>query len=223
MVYIGGNNMKAIAVNGSPRKNWNTDLLLQQALKGAADAGAETEMIQLSDLTFSGCRSCFACKIKGAETGRCMWKDDLQPVFEKILSSDAVFMGSPIYLGNVSGMMYCLMERLVFSLLSYDDYSKKLFHGKINSCFFFTMNASKMYADTAYKGIMKQYSDAMKRLGGSSEYYASCDTLQFDDYSKFAAGSFNEAHKRKMREEQFPKDIKAAYDIGFKAILSEKT
>ena len=122
--------MKAIAINGSPRKGWNTDLLLQKALEGAAAAGAEIEFIQLSELTFSGCRSCFACKRAGAETGRCMWKDDLQPVLDKILSADAVFMGSPIYLGNVSGMMYCLMERLTFSLLSYDDYSKKLFPAK---------------------------------------------------------------------------------------------
>ena len=208
--------MKAIAINGSPRKGWNTDLLLQEALRGAADAGAETELIQLSDLTFSGCRSCFACKRAGAETGRCMWKDDLQPVLDKILSADAVFMGSPIYLGNVSGMMYCLMERLVFSLLSYDDYSKRLFHGHVNACFFFTMNAPKAYADTGYRGMMEQYAGAMKRLGGSSEYYAACDTLQFEDYARYAAGSFNEAHKRKVREEQFPKDLRAAYDIGFR-------
>ena len=208
--------MKAIAVNGSPRKGWNTDLLLQKALEGAAAAGAETELIQLSDLTFSGCRSCFACKRAGAETGRCMWKDDLQPVLDKMLSADAVFMGSPIYLGNVSGMMYCLMERLVFSLLSYDDYSKQLFHGKVNSCFFFTMNAPKVFANTAYRGIMKQYTGAMKRLGGSSEYSAACDTLHFEDYSKFAAGTFNEEHKRKVRETQFPKDLQAAYDIGFR-------
>ena len=115
-------------------------------------------------------------------------------------------------------MMYCLMERLVFSLLSYDDYSKKLFHGQVNSCFFFTMNAPKVFAKTGYRGMMKQYADAMKRLGGSSEYYAACDTLQFEDYSRYAAGSFNEAHKRKMREEQFPKDLQAAYDIGFRLI-----
>ena len=212
--------MKAIAINGSPRKGWNTDMLLQQALRGAADAGAETELIQLSDLTFSGCRSCFACRRAGAETGRCMWKDDLQPVLDKILSADAVFMGSPIYLGNVSGMMYCLMERLVFSLLSYDDYSKKLFSGSVNSCFFFTMNASREYADRGYRGMMEQYANAMKRLGGISEYYAACDTLQFDDYSRFAAGNFNEAHKRKVREEQFPKDLQAAYDIGFRLAAS---
>ena len=145
-----------------------------------------------------------------------MWKDDLGPVLDKILSADAVFMGSPIYLSNVSGMMYCLMERLVFSLLSYDDYSKKLFPGKVNSCFFFTMNAPKVFANTGYRGIMKQYAKSMERLGGTSEYYAACDTLQFEDYSKFAAGSFNEAHKRKVREEQFPKDLQAAYEIGFR-------
>ena len=210
--------MKAVAVNGSPRKGWNTDMLLREALHGAADAGAETELIQLSELTFSGCRSCFACKRAGAETGQCMWKDDLQPVFDKMLSADALFMGSPIYLGNVSGMMYCLMERLVFSLLSYDDYSKKLFPGHINSCFFFTMNAPKIYANTAYRGVMKQYAVAMGRLGGKSEYYAACDTLQFEDYSKFAAGTFNEEHKRKVRQTQFPKDLQAAYDIGFRLV-----
>ncbi|MCH5353714.1 MAG: flavodoxin family protein [Acutalibacter sp.] len=207
---------KAIAINGSPRKGWNTDLLLQSALKGAQDAGAETELIQLSDLTFSGCRSCFACKRAGAETGRCMWKDDLQPVLDNMLAADAVFLGSPVYLGNVSGMMYCLIERLVFSLLSYDDYSKRLFDGSVNSCFFFTMNASKEYAEKGYKTLMEQYANSMKRLGGSTEYYAACDTLQFEDYSKFAAGTFSEEHKRKVHEEQFPKDLQAAYDIGFR-------
>ena len=212
--------MKAIAINGSPRRGWNTELLLQQALSGAADAGAQAELIQLSDLSFSGCRSCFACKRAGAETGRCMWKDDLQPVLDEMLTADAVFMGSPIYLGNVSGMMYCLMERLVFSLLSYDDYSKRLFHGHVNACFFFTMNAPESYADACYSGMMKQYADAMKRLGGGSEYYAACDTLQFEDYSRFAAGSFDEAHKRGVRAEQFPKDLQAAYDIGFRLVKS---
>ena len=143
-----------------------------------------------------------------------MWKDDLQPVLDKILAADAVFMGSPVYLGNVSGMMYYLMERLVFSLLSYDDYSKRLFQGRVNSCFFFTMNAPRLFANTGYRGMMKQYADAMKRPGGSSEYYAACDTLQFEDYSRFAAPRFDEAHKRKVREEQFHKDLQAAYDIG---------
>ena len=212
--------MKALAINGSPRKNWNTDMLLQQALQGASDAGAETKRIQLADLDYSGCRSCFACKQAKAETGRCMWKDDLAPVFDEVFSSDVVFMGSPIYLGNVSGMMYCLIERLTFSLLSYDDYSKVLFPGHINACFFFTMNAPEKYAAANYRAIMEHYADALKRLGGSGEYYAAYDTLQFNDYSRYAAGSFDEKHKRDVRRDVFPRDLQAAYDIGFRLTKS---
>ncbi|MBR1834805.1 MAG: flavodoxin family protein [Bacteroidales bacterium] len=52
---------------GSPRKGWNTAQLLQRAMEGAADAGAETEMVNLYDrsLTYKGCMSCFACKVRG--------------------------------------------------------------------------------------------------------------------------------------------------------------
>ena len=84
------------------------------------------------------------------------------------------------------------------------------------------MNASKMLASTGHRGMMKQYADAMRRLGGSSEYYAACDTLQFEGYSRFAAGTFNEAHKCKVRQEQFPKDLQAAYDIGFRLMEKAK-
>ncbi|MDR3193548.1 MAG: NAD(P)H-dependent oxidoreductase, partial [Treponema sp.] len=56
--------MKAIGINGSPRKGWNTFLLVQEALKGAASRGAETVLVNLYDLAFSGCLSCFECKRK---------------------------------------------------------------------------------------------------------------------------------------------------------------
>ena len=59
--------MKTILLNGSPRKNWNTALMLKVARKGAESAGAETEYIDLFDLTYTGCRSCMACKRKGGE------------------------------------------------------------------------------------------------------------------------------------------------------------
>ncbi len=52
--------MKALFINGSPRKKFNTAQMLESAMKGAADAGAETEWINLFDYEFTGCRSCFA-------------------------------------------------------------------------------------------------------------------------------------------------------------------
>jgi multimeric flavodoxin WrbA len=56
--------MKAIFINGSPRKNKNTAQMLEAAMQGAQHAGAETELIQLYDLHYQGCKSCFACKQK---------------------------------------------------------------------------------------------------------------------------------------------------------------
>lgn len=69
--------MKTILLNGSPRKNWNTALMLKAAQKGAESVGAETEYIDLFDLSYTGCRSCLACKRKDAERCKCFWKDDL--------------------------------------------------------------------------------------------------------------------------------------------------
>lgn len=62
--------MKALFINGSPRKNGNTAKLLKRAMEGAAEAGAETELINLYDrsLNFKGCMSCFDCKMKGGKT-----------------------------------------------------------------------------------------------------------------------------------------------------------
>ena len=59
--------MKTIILNGSPRKNQNTALMLKSAQKGAAEAGSETEYIDLYDLSFTGCRSCLICKLKGKD------------------------------------------------------------------------------------------------------------------------------------------------------------
>jgi hypothetical protein len=56
----------------------------------------------------------------------------------------------------------------------------------------------------------------LNKLNGEVVDYACCDTLQFSDYTKFQTAMFSEEHKRKMREEQFPKDLVAAYEIGQK-------
>jgi hypothetical protein len=79
-----GEHMRAIAVNGSPRKNWNTASLLEHALTGAAKNGAETELVHLYDLDFKGCISCFACKkIGGKSYGRCAVSDGVTPILKK--------------------------------------------------------------------------------------------------------------------------------------------
>lgn len=63
-----GGAMKAYFYNASARKHFNTAQLLESAMKGASDAGAECEFVNLFDYEFTGCRSCFACKIKNRKT-----------------------------------------------------------------------------------------------------------------------------------------------------------
>ena len=107
--------MTVIAINGSPRKKWNTATLLEHALEGAASQGTETELVHLYDLDYKGCTSCFACKLKnGKSYGRCAMHDGLSSLLDRIASADALILGSPIYFGNVTGEMRSFMERLFF-------------------------------------------------------------------------------------------------------------
>ncbi|MDV0447341.1 hypothetical protein MsAg5_12260 [Methanosarcinaceae archaeon Ag5] len=207
--------MHAIAINGSPRKNHNTATILKHALDGAASAGATTETVHLYDLNYKGCTSCFACKRKDTKNpGRCAMKDDLTPVLEKIMNSDVLLLGSPIYLADVTGEMRSFIERLIFPIISYDDYNKPVFSGKISSAFFFTMNVPQEIFQY-YREFLESHPKTLERtLHGSSEYLPVFDTYQFNDYSKYAAAMFNETHKAKVKAEQFPKDCAAAFEIG---------
>lgn len=207
--------MKTIILNGSPRKNWNTALMLKEAQKGAESVGAETEYIDLYDLSYTGCRSCMACKRKGAERCKCFWKDDLTPLIDRIFAADALIIGSPIYLGDITSQVHALIERLHFCALSYDNYSNN-FTGKVNVGIILTMNAPKTFYNLAYRKKAKEVSQSFKALNGEVEVYACCDTLQVNDYSRYNMTSFNENHKKEMRGKQFPKDLRQAFQMGVK-------
>ena len=98
--------MKVMFINGSPRKNWNTDILMKNALEGAVSAEAEAEMVYLYDLKFRGCVSCMACKLKKEpRPNRCIQIDDLTTVLDKVHEADAVVLGSPIYFSEATGEM----------------------------------------------------------------------------------------------------------------------
>lgn len=205
--------MKTIILNGSPRKNWNTALMLKEAQKGAESVDAETEYIDLFELSYTGCRSCMACKRKGGERCKCFWKDDLSPVIGRIFTADALIIGSPIYLGDITSQVHGLIERLHFCALSYDNYSN-YFTGKVNVGIILTMNAPKTMYNIAYSKKAKEVAQNFKALNGKVEVYACCDTLQVNDYSKFNMASFNEEHKKEMRARQFPQDLEKAFQMG---------
>ena len=207
--------MKVTAINGSPRKNWNTDTLLKKLLDGAASAGAETEMVYLYDLNFRGCVSCMACKLKKEpRPNRCIRHDDLSPVLDKVHEADAVVLGSPIYFSEVTGGMRSFIERLLFQYLNYDDYSRPLSPAK-KTALLFTMNIPEsMFNDFGYRPLFQRYENWMKLYFGHCETLLSTDTMQVADYSRYHLAGFDAEAKRLRHETVFPQDCQKAFELG---------
>lgn len=206
--------MKVVIINGSPRKSWNTARLLKEARKGAEEAGAEVEYIDLYDLKYTGCRSCLACTRKGIdEPCRCYWKDELTPVLEKILQADRLILGSPVYYGQPTGNLRCLLERITFPAMSYSTYTS-VFKGRVDVDVLLTMNAGDEHYRNHYKAQMEDYFSPFRFLNGKIRIFPFCDTLQVKDYSKYEMASFSEEHKKAVHEAQFPAALEQAFKIG---------
>lgn len=208
---------KIIAISGSPRKGKNTEMLLQEALRGAGEKGAETKLIRLYELKFHGCYSCFACKCLGSPAfGRCVHGDDLQAVLKEIHEeADGIILGAPIYWGHPSADMQAFQERLLFQYYDYSPNGGTLLNRTIPVLGIYTMNATAQQTENFHMDQGWNMTAAMmERFFGSYQELRSYDTLQFDDYSKYASGIFDEVHKRAVHEKQFPKDLAKAHELG---------
>lgn len=218
--------MKAIAINGSPRKSWNTATLLQKALDGARSKGAETKLVHLYDLEYRGCTSCFACKRKNSRfIGHCAMRDDLTDVLEEVMASDVLLLGSPIYLGDVTGAVRSFLERLIFMNLSYEKAGEPSkgqaagrpsnFSGKINVGLLYTMNIPEEEVEpSGYSYNFNFHKRFFELFHGETRSLIVPDTYQFDDYTKYEASKFDERHKAKVKAEQFPGHCQEAFDLG---------
>lgn len=215
--------MKAIFFNCSPRKNKNTALMLKEAMKGAEAAGAETELVNIYDIQFQGCKSCFACKLKNSKTnGICAIKDDLRPVLERARQADVVVIGSPVYYSYPTGMMRSLFERLLFPIgtYHYENGVQKVLRDKvIPSAMIFTMNCPEDYMQQiGYTPILEENTKILKAIYGYAETLYACNTYQFNDYSRYDFTLFSEEEKRKYRDEHFHIDLQNAYALGTRLV-----
>ncbi len=215
--------MKVIAFNGSPRKKCNTATLLKSALEGAESQGAETELIHLYELNYKGCKSCFACKERdGKSYGKCKPNDDLKRLFEEIEKSDAIFLGSPVYFGTISGQMKSFIERLLFQYYAYTEPPQSLAPKNIKTGFIYTMNVHEERAKkSGYNVHFENNQRFFKFIFGHSKSLFSHDTYQFKDYSRVVADLFDLEYKSKIRKEVFPEDCKKAYELGIKFTQKE--
>ena len=99
--------MRVLGLNGSPRRDGNTDLLLAQVMKGAESEGAETKTLILNDLKISPCQHCDAC----FEAGVCRIKDDMQMVYKEMEKADRIVLASPIHFLGLTAQMKAMIDR----------------------------------------------------------------------------------------------------------------
>lgn len=120
--------MKAVAINGSPRKGGNTEILLKKALAPLAAAGWETEFLQIGGRPIRGCQACYRCfDLKNA---RCSQQDEVfNDCFARMVAADAIILGSPTYFTDVSAEMKALLDRAGLVALA----NGGLFRGKIGA------------------------------------------------------------------------------------------
>ncbi|MFQ6066689.1 MAG: flavodoxin family protein [bacterium] len=100
-------NMKVLGLFGSPRRGGNTDLLLEEMLRGAQSQGAEIERIFLSDWDISGCRECRSCEA----TGNCVVQDQMQEIYPKLVEADYIILASPIFFYGVTAQAKRMIDR----------------------------------------------------------------------------------------------------------------
>jgi multimeric flavodoxin WrbA len=103
-----GDKVKVLGLFGSPRRGGNTDLLLEEMLKGAEEEGAQIERIIISGLKFSPCIECHGCD----ETGECVLDDDMEKVYPKLLEADWIILASPIFFYGVTAWTKALIDRV---------------------------------------------------------------------------------------------------------------
>lgn len=205
-------NKKIVAVNAGPRKGWNTDTLIDEAIKGAEAAGAEVRRFDLFRLEkYTGCISCFGCK-KEKYKGHCVCSDGLTPVLDAIREADGLIIGSPNYLSQMTASFRALYERLIFQNLTYNLDTPCCNANVIPVLLIMTSNAP----DTKYTQLLKDYKDTLTRFVGPTEVLVSGNTLQLKDYGKtdWEWSMFDVEAKQKRHETVFPQERQKAYEAG---------
>jgi multimeric flavodoxin WrbA len=109
--------MKAMAINGSPRKGGNTEILLRKVLEPIAAAGHGTEYVQVGGTRIRGCTACGACgRIRNRQ---CVIDDDIfNLAFAKMIDADAIVIGSPTYFGDLTAETKALIDRAGYVALA---------------------------------------------------------------------------------------------------------
>ena len=196
--------MKTIVINAGPKRKDVNAQLAQSALNGAESVGADVEYVDLYKLDLSGCRACMICK-RDEDVCKCFWKDELSPLIERIFDSDALLIVVPIFFSNPSSHYIAFLERLIFSLVSFQTGNK--FKGKVNAGLFYTVEYPLDFFEKSVRPNLKQSEDLLGMLNGN---------VVIDSFSTITKTerSAKSSDELTIKEEQLSRDLNEIFDIA---------
>ena len=108
---------KILILSGSPRKQGNSDLLCDEFMRGALEAGHTVEKIRVQEKKVAYCTACYACR----DTGNCAIKDDMAEIMEKMITCDVMVLASPVYFYSIDAQLKAVIDRTVARWLEFKD------------------------------------------------------------------------------------------------------
>lgn len=100
---------KVLILSGSPRKGGNSDILCDEFMKGALESGHQVEKIRVAEKSVGFCRACYACR----DSGKCVIKDDMAAILEKMIDCDVMVLASPVYFYSIDAQLKAVIDRSV--------------------------------------------------------------------------------------------------------------
>lgn len=191
--------MKILAFQGSPRLGGNTDLLLESFLKGAREAGAECEKINLYRIQIKPCLECGECD----ETGECVIPDDMKEIYPGLDAADIIVVASPIFFYNITSYTQALVERSQARWVCKYVLKKELPGGKTKRGIFLSLGATK--GKRLFEGVqrvIRYFFDAI--------------------YASYEGGLFYRGIEKKGAIREHPTALKEAYELGLAVGKGEK-
>lgn len=99
--------MRVLAIGASPRAGGNSDMLCDQFLKGAQEAGHETEKVNLANQKLAPCRACYGC----GKSGKCVIDDDMAAIQQKLIDADVIALATPVYFYCMDAQLKMMIDR----------------------------------------------------------------------------------------------------------------
>ena len=132
-----------LILSGSPRGGGNSDLLCDEFMRGAKEAGNNVTKINVANKKVTPCRACYFCREHG---GECAYKDDMAEILQAMIDADVLVLASPVYFYSIDAQLKAVIDRTVarwlevknkefYYIMTAADEDKYIFHCSNSPCF----------------------------------------------------------------------------------------